>query len=238
MPLERIDSYFNGAVESYDERLKRSAEDEDGYIRRTAEFFPKTEHLHILDIGIGTGTGLTAILEQNPTIYVDGIDCADKMLSEIPKNLPEHKERIRTICGDFFKYELEPESYDGAVSMMALHYYSREENLELFHRVCRSIKKGGFFLLSDKFAPTQMYEDFAVPSLSRSARSSICRQTSITIALRRSMWRAKRRCFSKRALQRYACAGRNPTRQCFLPQNKQIAVEKPVELRTDKRYAS
>ena len=26
MPLERIDSYFNGAVESYDERLKRSAE--------------------------------------------------------------------------------------------------------------------------------------------------------------------------------------------------------------------
>lgn len=85
MPLERIDSYFNGAVESYDERLKRSAEDEDGYIRRTAEFFPKKEHLHILDIGIGTGTGLTAILEQNPTIYVDGIDCADKMLSEIPK---------------------------------------------------------------------------------------------------------------------------------------------------------
>lgn len=160
MPLERIDSYFNGAVESYDERLKRSAEDEDGYIRRTGEFFPKKEHLHILDIGIGTGTGLTAILEQNPTIYVDGIDCADKMLSEIPKNLPEHKERIRTICGDFFKYELEPESYDGAVSMMALHYYSREENLELFHRVCRSIKKGGFFLLSDKFAPTQMYEDF------------------------------------------------------------------------------
>ena len=51
MPLERIDSYFNGAVESYDERLKRSAEDEDGYIRRTAEFFPKKEHLHILDIG-------------------------------------------------------------------------------------------------------------------------------------------------------------------------------------------
>ena len=229
MPLERIDSYFNGAVESYDERLKRSAEDEDGYIRRTAEFFPKTEHLHILDIGIGTGTGLTAILEQNPTIYVDGIDCADKMLSEIPKNLPEHKERIRTICGDFFKYELEPESYDGAVSMMALHYYSREENLELFHRVCRSIKKGGFFLLSDKFAPTQMYEDFC--------RSEF-EQKSITIALRRSMWRAKRRCFSKRALQRYACAGRNPTRQCFLPQNKQIAVEKPVELRTDKRYAS
>ena len=45
-------------------------------------------------------------------------------------------------------------------AMMALHYYSREENLELFHRVCRSIKKGGFFLLSDKFAPTQMYEDF------------------------------------------------------------------------------
>ena len=128
MPLERIDSYFNGAVESYDERLKRSAEDEDGYIRRTAEFFPKKEHLHILDIGIGTGTGLTAILEQNPTIYVDGIDCADKMLSEIPKNLPEHKERIRTICGDFFKYELEPESYDGAVSMMALHYYSTGSN--------------------------------------------------------------------------------------------------------------
>ena len=178
MPLERIDSYFNGAVESYDERLKRSAEDEDGYIRRTAEFFPKKEHLHILDIGIGTGTGLTAILEQNPTIYVDGIDCADKMLSEIPKNLPTNSRRRRCM------------------------------------------------------------RTSAVPSLSRSARSSICRQTSITIALRRSMWRAKRRCFSKRALQRYACAGRNPTRQCFLPQNKQITVEKPVELRTNKRYAS
>lgn len=145
MPLERIDSYFNGAVESYDERLKRSAEDEDGYIRRTAEFFPKKEHLHILDIGIGTGTGLTAILEQNPTIYVDGIDCADKMLSEIPKNLPEHKERIRTICGDFFKYELEPESYDGAVSMMALHYYTAKRIWSCFTACAAALKRAGSF---------------------------------------------------------------------------------------------
>lgn len=47
MPLERIDSYFNGAVESYDERLKRSAEDEDGYIRRSLNVHNATEHSYV-----------------------------------------------------------------------------------------------------------------------------------------------------------------------------------------------
>lgn len=130
-------------VESYDERLKRSAEMKTAtfaarrsFSRRRSTCTSGHRHRH--------GHGLTAILEQNPTIMWTALTARIRC-SRNSENLPEHKERIRTICGDFFKYELEPESYDGAVSMMALHYYSREENLELFHRVCRSIKRAGSF---------------------------------------------------------------------------------------------
>lgn len=160
MALERIDTYFNSVVESYDERTRRSVNDAEGYIVKTAEFFPKEKDLHIVDIGSGTGLGLTEILKQNETLQVTCVDCSGKMLQQLKRNLKEYGGRVQTVTGDFFTYDFDSEFYDGALSMMALHYYTREEKLELFKRVRSGIRKGGFFVLSDKFAPTQNYEDF------------------------------------------------------------------------------
>ena len=160
MALEKIDSYFNCVVESYDERIRRNAEDPDGYIVRTAEFFPADQDLNIVDIGSGTGLGLAEILKRNPTLRVTCVDCADKMLGQLKVNLKEYADRVQTVSADFFTYDFGFEFYDGALSMMALHYYSREEKLGLFKRIRSGLKKGGFFVLTDKFAPTQNYEDF------------------------------------------------------------------------------
>lgn len=160
MALEKIDSYFNSVVESYDERQRRGMSDADGYMMKTAEFFPNAENLRVVDIGSGTGLGLAEILKRNPSLRIDCIDCADKMLAQLKVNLKEYGDRVQTIPADFFTYNCDYEYYDGAVSMMALHYYSRDEKLALFKNVRNGIKKGGFFLLTDKFAPSQGYEDF------------------------------------------------------------------------------
>ena len=160
MALEKMDNYFNSVVESYDERIRRSVDDADGYIVRTADFFPKDENLQIIDIGSGTGLGLSKILEQNKTVRVTCVDCAAKMLQQLRVNLKVYGDRVQTVTEDFFAHDFGFEFYDGALSMMALHYYSREEKLELFKRIRGGLKKGGFLVLTDKFAPTQNYEDF------------------------------------------------------------------------------
>ncbi|MGN0477819.1 MAG: hypothetical protein ACI4GO_00145, partial [Hominenteromicrobium sp.] len=87
MALEKIDNYFNSVVESYDERIRRSAEDAEGYIVKTAEFFPKDENLQIIDIGSGTGLGLSEILKRNETLRVTCVDCSDRMLQQLKINL-------------------------------------------------------------------------------------------------------------------------------------------------------
>lgn len=160
MALEKIDAYYNSVAETYDDRIRRATTDEDGYIVRAVSVFPQEENLNIVDIGAGTGLELEPLLKRSETLRATCVDCSEKMLIRLNSNLAAYRDRVRTVCADFFEYDFGFEYFDGALSVMALHYYSREEKLALFKKIRGGLKKGGFFLLTDKFAPTQNYEDF------------------------------------------------------------------------------
>ena len=67
---------------------------------------------------------------------------------------------MQAVAANFFDHDFGFEFYDGAVAAMALHYYSEAQKLQLYKNLRAGLKKDGFFLLTDKFAPTQNYQDF------------------------------------------------------------------------------
>lgn len=160
MAIEKIDIYFNSIAETYDKRMERPMTDEDGYVVRTVAEFPEQKNMRLLNLGCGTGMELLPLLERDDTLQITGVDCADQMLDKLKVNLAEYKNRVQTVCADFFTADLGSDVYDGAMSVMALHYYGHEEKLSLFKRVRTALKQKGFFILTDKFAPAQGYEDF------------------------------------------------------------------------------
>ena len=88
------------------------------------------------------------------------MDCSGKMLARLKKNLADYSDRVQVVSADFFDHDFGFEFYDGATATMALHYYSEAQKLQLYKNLRVGIKKDGFFLLTDKFAPTQNYQDF------------------------------------------------------------------------------
>ena len=155
-----MDIYYNSVAETYDDRVRRATTDEDGYIVRMAAAFPMKENLNIIDLGAGTGLQLKPLLEKEATLRATCVDCSGKMLARLKKNLADYSDRVQVVSADFFDHDFGFEFYDGATATMALHYYSEAQKLQLYKNLRVGIKKDGFFLLTDKFAPTQNYQDF------------------------------------------------------------------------------
>ena len=149
MALEKMDIYYNSVAETYDDR-----------VRRATTAFPMKENLNIIDLGAGTGLQLKPLLEKEATLRATCVDCSGKMLARLKKNLADYSDRVQVVSADFFDHDFGFEFYDGATATMALHYYSEAQKLQLYKNLRVGIKKDGFFLLTDKFAPTQNYQDF------------------------------------------------------------------------------
>lgn len=167
MALEKIEGYFNSIMESYDERLQNKAGGAEEYFKNTITAIPKDENLHIADLGSGTGMELHKLLAENNTLRVTAIDCAEKMQARFRERFSKYGERVQPVTKDFFDFDFGFSYFDGAIAVMSMHYYKKEEKLALYKRICRGIKTGGFLIVTDQFAPTQNYEDFCRSQLER-----------------------------------------------------------------------
>lgn len=172
MALERIDTYFNSVAETYDNRMQRPMTDKDGYIVRTAMAVPRRRNMQLLDLGCGTGLELLPLLERDSELRVTAIDCAENMLNKLRANLSDYMDRVQPTTTDFLTAELGTEHYDGALSVMALHYYTHEQKLALFRKIRMALKRKGFFILTDRFAPVQGYEDFCRSELENKRKAA------------------------------------------------------------------
>lgn len=160
MALERIENYFNDIADVYDERINSTASGAEEYVKQTAAALPNRKNMRILDLGCGSGHELGEILRKNDTVHFTCIDLAPKMLQRLRNRYSDYADRVLTVPGDFLMHDCGFAFYDGVLSVMAMHYYLPEEKLQLYKRICAGLKDNGFFLLTDKFAPTANYEEF------------------------------------------------------------------------------
>ena len=160
--LEKMDAFFEARLSGYDEHMRTE-------IEGATEFYPFTARQlpggHILDLGCGTGLELEAYFREQPQGEVTGIDLSAGMLAALREKLPHQK--LNLIQGSYFDVPLGERSFDAAVSVESLHHFTREAKSALYGKLHKALKDGGYFVLTDYFAPDDAYEAFYFGELQR-----------------------------------------------------------------------
>jgi len=98
------------------------------------------EGARALDIGCGAGVPVAGTLAQR--FQVIGVDLSSEMIERARINVP----MASFIHSDIMDVQFPSNHFDAVVSFYAIFHLPREEHPELFHRIHRWLKAGGYFL--------------------------------------------------------------------------------------------
>ena len=159
--LERMSDFFENRLDGYDEHMLTNIESAREFYPFTAECLPKANGCRVLDLGCGTGLELEYYFSLNSTARVTGIDLSQGMLDALSAKF-EGKD-ITLVCDSYFAVPLGENVFDSAVSVESLHHFTQKEKIPLYEKLCKAIKNGGYFILTDYFALSdeeeQMHRD-------------------------------------------------------------------------------
>ena len=159
--LERMSEFFEARLDGYDEHMLTNIESAQEFYPFTAEYLPRADCSRVLDLGCGTGLELEYYFALNPTARVTGIDLSQGMLNALSAKFGGKD--ITLICGSYFDVPLGEKVFDAAVSVESLHHFTQKEKIPLYEKLCKAIKNGGYFILTDYFALSdeeeQMHRD-------------------------------------------------------------------------------
>ena len=156
--LEKMDAFFEARLMGYDEHMLTDIEGAQEFYPFTAGLLPDHPGVSLLDLGCGTGLELGYYFPRVPHAAVTGIDLSEGMLDALRNKFPDKKLRLHH--ASYFDFPLEEDCYDAAVSVESLHHFTQAEKLPLYRKLCKTLKAGGFFVLTDYFAPDEPYENF------------------------------------------------------------------------------
>ena len=160
--LEKMDAFFEARLEGYDAHMRNEIEGAEEFYPFTAERLPAG---HILDLGCGTGLELEYYVNLNPEARITGIDLSAGMLAALREKFPGQD--MTLIQGSYFDVPFGRDCFDGAVSVESLHHFPQEEKIPLYSKLHAALKDGGYFILTDYFAPDEAYEAFYFGELHR-----------------------------------------------------------------------
>lgn len=170
--LERMDCFFEARLDGYDEHMRRDIESADEFYPFTAERLPAAPNCRILDLGCGTGLELEELFLRNPSAKVTGIDLSQGMLSALKMKFVDRD--VSLIVGSYFDVPFGVDAFDAAVSVESLHHFTKEEKIPLYAKLCRALKKNGYFILTDYFSPSDEAErEYRNEYLARKAQQGI-----------------------------------------------------------------
>lgn len=150
--LEKMNEFFNKRLDGYDEHMMTTIESSDVFYPFTADCLPKTAGAKILDLGCGTGLELEHYFRLNPSAKITGIDLTESMLIALKNKFSEKD--LTLICGSYFDVPFDKKTFDAEVSVESLHHFTKEEKIPLYTKLYKSLKDGGYFILTDYFALT------------------------------------------------------------------------------------
>lgn len=156
--LEKMDAFFEARLAGYDAHMLADIEGAAEFYPLTASALPDFPGAALLDLGCGTGLELQWYFTRNPSAAVTGIDLSRGMLDALAAKFPDRQ--LTLLQGSYFDIPLGEQCFDGAVSVESLHHFTFAEKLPLYRRLCRALKDGCSFILTDYFAETQEQEDF------------------------------------------------------------------------------
>jgi len=162
--LEKMGAFFDARLEGYEEHQLTCIESAQDFYPFTARCLP-VGNPEILDLGCGTGLELNYYFDLVPEARVTGIDLAEGMLAALKEKFPDRQ--LTLIQGSYFEVSLGENRFDAAVSVESLHHFTKAQKLPLYRNLRKGLKDGGYFILTDYFAPDDDYETFYYQELLR-----------------------------------------------------------------------
>lgn len=166
--LEKMGAFFDARLEGYEAHQLTCIEKAEEFYPFTASLLPTAPGTSILDLGCGTGLELSYYFPLAPQAVVTGIDLAPGMLQALKEKFPDRALTLRQ--ASYFDIPFGTGCFDAAVSVESLHHFTQARKLPLYQKLHTSLKPGGFFILTDYFAPTEEYEAFYQAELLRLKR--------------------------------------------------------------------
>jgi len=142
--------FFDSRLSGYDAHMMTNIESAHEFYNYTARQLPRDHGVHVLDLGCGTGLELEEYYKYEPTAVITGIDLAPGMLGALKSKFPGHE--ITLYCGSYFDIPFPKNAYGAAVSVESLHHFTKEQKIPLYKKLHKSIKSGGYFILTDFFS--------------------------------------------------------------------------------------
>ena len=163
--LEKMSDFFKARLDGYDEHMLTEIEGAAEFYAFTAANLPTKKKCRVLDLGCGTGLELESYISANPTAQITGIDLSAEMLDKLQDKFPDNN--MNLICGSYFDVPFGENCFDAAVSVESLHHFTAEAKLTLYRKLYESLKRGGYFILTDYFAESEETEREYFENLSR-----------------------------------------------------------------------
>jgi tRNA (cmo5U34)-methyltransferase len=102
----------------------------------------------VLELGVGTGETASRVRAVHPEATWTGIDASEAMLGRARKVLPDADLRLCRL-----EDPLPEGPFDLVVSALAVHHLNAGAKRDLFRRVGRALRPGGWFVLGDVVVP-------------------------------------------------------------------------------------
>lgn len=166
--LEKMGEFFDARLDGYEDHQLTCIEDAEKFYPFTACQLPTFPGVKILDLGCGTGLELRYYLPRCPHASVTGIDLAPGMLRTLRETYSQYT--LNLIQGSYFDVPFGSSCFDAAVSVESLHHFTQDQKFPLYQKLHKALKDGGYFILTDYFAPTEDYETFYQQELIRLKR--------------------------------------------------------------------
>ncbi len=110
----------------------------------------------VLDIGCGAGVPIAKSLAAR--YRVTGVDVSPEMIQRAQQHVPAGNFK----CADIMSIQMPPASFDAVIAFYAVFHIPREEHPDLFRRIHRWLKPGGYLLCTLSHFSEEGYteEDF------------------------------------------------------------------------------
>ncbi len=99
----------------------------------------------VLDLGCGAG-GISEYISDQTGTHVTGIDYSNTAISVAKSRTENKNSQLKFIEADLNKLELEPHSYDAAVSIDSIYWV--HDTVDVLQRIVETLKPGGQLVLT------------------------------------------------------------------------------------------
>lgn len=142
------DHYYTELSERYDEKIRQLVPRYDEMVHVVLDLVTRTAPETAIDIGVGSGTIDTMLLERLPGIVVTGIDASAAMVEIATPALRRFGDRTRVVRTDVRRFR-PPQQVDVVLSNLVLHNLRPFDREVLLCEVRRWLVPGGAFVWGD-----------------------------------------------------------------------------------------